>query len=80
MHKGSSHQHKCECCSSVVKADRFEEQEKGRTKNTSLRYIRLNTERFRKFTVDTYLLIPSAEETFEPFEGVAVQAINLKFL
>ena len=47
---------------------------------TSLRYTGLNTERFREFTVDAYLLIPSAEVTFEPFEGVAVQTINLKFL
>ena len=77
MHKGSSHRHKCQCCSSVLKE---EEQKKGRTKNTSLRYTGLNTELFREFTVDTNLLIPSAEVTFEPFEGVAVQAINLKFL
>ena len=33
-----------------------------------------------RFTVNTYLLIPSAEVTLEPFEGVSVQAIYLKFL
>jgi len=33
-----------------------------------------------QITVNTYLLIPSAEVTLEPFEGDSVQAIYLKFL
>ena len=33
----SSHQHECQCCSLVLKIV-YEEQKKGRTKNTSLRY------------------------------------------
>ena len=38
---------------------------KSRTKNTPLQYTEVNTKRFRKFTVNTYLLIPSAEVTLE---------------
>ena len=62
MHRGSSHRHKCQCCSSVlIKADLLWRPEKGQGQEYFPEVHRIEYRAVQEFTVDTYLLIPSAE-------------------